>query len=48
VVIIQWEWVKEKGAAEMQLNAWEFPGGPLPFYEANGYRTLTRTLFKRL
>jgi GNAT superfamily N-acetyltransferase len=39
-------WAKEKGAAEMRLETWEFPGGPLPFYEKIGYRTIKRTLKK--
>jgi GNAT superfamily N-acetyltransferase len=42
------KWVKEKGANEIELNAWEFTGGPISFYEENGYRTLKRTLVKRL
>ena len=41
-------WVKEKGATEMRLDIWEFPEGPLLFYEGLGYRTLRRTLLRRL
>ena len=41
-------WAKERGAAEMRLDVWEFAAGPLPFYEALGYRTLRRTLVKAL
>ncbi|MGE5654583.1 MAG: N-acetyltransferase family protein [Bacillota bacterium] len=35
---------RERGATEVQLETWEFPGGPQRFYEAMGYRTLRRTL----
>ncbi len=35
-------WAKEKGATEVQLDSWEFPEGPVPFYERLGYRTLRR------
>jgi GNAT superfamily N-acetyltransferase len=41
-------WARERGAAEMRLETWEFPAGPLAFYEARGYRTLRRTLARRL
>jgi GNAT superfamily N-acetyltransferase len=41
-------WAEERGAAEMQLDLWEFAAGPLPFYEALGYRTLRRTMVKAL
>jgi GNAT superfamily N-acetyltransferase len=41
-------WAEERGAAEMQLDLWEFAAGPLPFYEALGYRTLKRTMVKAL
>jgi GNAT superfamily N-acetyltransferase len=37
-------WAREKGAAEMRLEIWEFEAGPLRFYEACGYRTLRRML----
>lgn len=38
------QWSREHGAAEMRLTCWEFAEGPLPFYEALGYRTMKRTL----
>jgi len=38
------QWAKERDATEMQLDIWEFEAGPLPFYEALGYRTLKRLL----
>jgi GNAT superfamily N-acetyltransferase len=40
------EWAREKGAAEMRLDIWEFAEGPLEFYEKNGYRTLRRSLVR--
>jgi len=42
------QWAREKGAAEMQLQTWEFARGPLAFYEHSGYRTLRRTLVRAL
>jgi GNAT superfamily N-acetyltransferase len=41
-------WAQEHGAAEMRLQTWEFDGGPLPFYQRLGYRTLRRTLVRDL
>jgi len=42
------QWARQHGAPEMQLDVWEFPAGPLPFYERLGYRTLRRTLVRPL
>jgi GNAT superfamily N-acetyltransferase len=42
------QWVRERGASEIQLNMWEFEAGPLHFYEYLGYKTLRRTLIKEL
>jgi ribosomal-protein-alanine N-acetyltransferase len=42
------KWAKEKGAAEMRLDIWEFREGPLRFYEKLGYRTLRRNLVRKL
>jgi GNAT superfamily N-acetyltransferase len=42
------QWASQQGATEMQLNIWEFPAGPLAFYEQLGYRTLRRTLVRSL
>jgi ribosomal protein S18 acetylase RimI-like enzyme len=42
------QWAREKGAAEMQLDTWEFAAGSLEFYEHSGYRTLRRTLVREL
>jgi GNAT superfamily N-acetyltransferase len=41
-------WAKTRGATEMRLDIWEFPEGPLRFYEKTGYRTLRRKLVRRL
>ncbi|HET7855538.1 MAG TPA: GNAT family N-acetyltransferase [Gaiellaceae bacterium] len=41
-------WATERGAQEMKAKTWEFPEGPLPFYETLGYRTLRRELVKSL
>jgi GNAT superfamily N-acetyltransferase len=41
-------WAKSQGASEMRLETWEFPAGPLPFYEAAGYHTLRRVLVRPL
>lgn len=41
-------WAQAHGAAEMRLQTWEFDGGPLPFYDRLGYRTLRRTLVRNL
>lgn len=42
------QWSSEHGATEMRLTIWEFAGGPLPFYEALGYRTMKRILARSL
>jgi GNAT superfamily N-acetyltransferase len=42
------QWSHEHGATEMRLACWEFADGPLPFYEALGYRTMKRTLVRSL
>jgi GNAT superfamily N-acetyltransferase len=41
-------WAAERGARELRLETWEFAGGPSPFYEARGYRTLRRTWVRAL
>jgi GNAT superfamily N-acetyltransferase len=41
-------WAVGRGATEMRLDIWEFPQGPLRFYEHCGYRTLRRTLVRSL
>jgi GNAT superfamily N-acetyltransferase len=41
-------WAKAIGATEMRLDIWEFPEGPLRFYEKTCYRTLQRKLVRRL
>lgn len=42
------QWAKEKGATEIQLDSWEFPEGPLHFYENRNYKTLKRKLVKSI
>lgn len=42
------QWAREHGATEMRLVCWEFAEGPIPFYEALGYRTMKRTLVHAL
>ena len=41
-------WAKERGASEIRLDIWEFEAGPLEFYEKQGYRTLRRTMVRKL
>lgn len=42
------QWARQQGATEMQLDIWEYAGGPLHFYEHFNYRTLRRTLVRDL
>lgn len=42
------QWAKERSAAEVRLDTWEFKEGPLGFYEKRGYNTLRRTLVRKL
>ncbi len=42
------QWSKEKDATEVRLDIWEFDNGPLRFYEKEGYRTLRRTMVRKL
>jgi GNAT superfamily N-acetyltransferase len=37
-------WGKKRGLKEIQLEAWDFPGGPQRFYEFMGFSTLRRTM----
>ncbi len=41
-------WAKQKGALEIKLDIWEFAAGPFDFYQNLGYRTLRRTLVRKL
>ena len=41
-------WARSQGAEEMRLDIWEFPDGPLGFYERQGYRTVRRNLAREL
>jgi GNAT superfamily N-acetyltransferase len=45
---VAYKWSKEKGATEVRLDVWEFPDGPLQFYEKLGFKTMQRTLLKKL
>lgn len=41
-------WAADRGAEEIKAKTWEFPEGPLAFYESLGYKTLRRELVKVL
>ncbi len=41
-------WGRDKGASEVRLETWEFPVGPVAYYEQRGYRTLRRVLVREL
>lgn len=41
-------WGRDKRADEVRIETWEFPAGPLAFYENRGYRTLRRVLVREL
>ncbi len=42
------EWARQMNAMEMRLDTWEFDKGPFRFYERQGYRTLRRTMVRKL
>lgn len=42
------EWAVHNGAAAIELETWEFGGGPLRFYESLGFKTVKRTLVLEL
>jgi len=42
------QWALAKGAAEIRLDIWEFDAGPLKFYEKCGYKTLRRSMTRKL
>lgn len=42
------EWAREQGATQMETDTWEFPEGPLRFYERLGYTTRKRRLVRPL
>jgi GNAT superfamily N-acetyltransferase len=42
------KWAKEMACTEMRVETWEFERGPLRFYEREHYRTLRRTLVRKL
>jgi GNAT superfamily N-acetyltransferase len=41
-------WAKSHDVSELRLDTWEFPEGPLGFYERCGYRTFRRSLARDL
>jgi GNAT superfamily N-acetyltransferase len=41
-------WARSRGAAEIQVDVWEFAEGPAEFYERCGYRTYRRSLVRSL
>jgi ribosomal protein S18 acetylase RimI-like enzyme len=41
-------WAREQGAAELDLNVFEFNATAIAFYRSLGYETYTRRLSKRL
>jgi len=41
-------WAMARGLSEIRLDMWEFPEGPLEFYERCGYRTYRRSLARDL
>lgn len=41
-------WAGTKGASEVRLDTWEFPGDPVEFYEELGYLTLKRKIVRKL
>ena len=42
------QWSKKRGATEIRLDVWEFKEGPARFYGKYGYRTLRRTMVRKL
>jgi GNAT superfamily N-acetyltransferase len=41
-------WAREQGAAELELNVFEFNAGAIAFYRSLGYKTRTRRMSKAL
>jgi diamine N-acetyltransferase len=42
------QWALQRGATEIRLEVWQYPEGPLRFYEQLDYRTAWRTMVKPL
>jgi len=42
------QWAREKGAAEMRLDVWEFNQETIRFYVNMGFKTLKRSLVSDL
>jgi GNAT superfamily N-acetyltransferase len=41
-------WARSKGASEIRLDTWDFPDGPVDFYERYGFRTYRLSLSRSL
>ncbi len=41
-------WAQERGAVELCLDIWEYPAGPLAFYQNIGYHTFRCSLTKNI
>jgi ribosomal protein S18 acetylase RimI-like enzyme len=41
-------WAQKRGATAMALGVYEFNRGPIDFYEAMGFRTIVRTMERKL
>jgi len=41
-------WSHQQGAVDLTLDVWEYPAGPLEFYQRAGYRTYRRSLIKKI
>lgn len=42
------QWARRRGAAELQVDTWEYPGGAVGFYERHGYTTMRRAMVRPL
>lgn len=42
------DWAKARGAAEIELEVWDFNGNARALYESLGYKTTKRTMLRRL
>jgi GNAT superfamily N-acetyltransferase len=40
-------WALARKANELRMDIWEFPAGPLEFYEKSGYLTFRRSMVKK-
>jgi ribosomal protein S18 acetylase RimI-like enzyme len=42
------DWARGQEATQVQLDMWEFDGGPLGFYEKLGYKTMRRRMAREV